>query len=90
MRNSRKHRVEKSASNLAISTGTGNVCIGSNCNIYSGNCIGSIVLGSRVNSSSPNVVNTANNQLYISPIITSFNISGLIPSTGSGGNYVRV
>jgi len=53
-----------------------------NCNVYSGNCIGSIVLGSRVNGSSPSVVNTADNQLYIAPSVTSFNISGLTPSTG--------
>jgi len=53
----------------AISTGTRNVCIGSNCNVYSGDCTGSIVLGSRVNSSSPNVVNTADKQLYIAQVL---------------------
>jgi len=71
------------AAGNSITSGTRNLCIGSNCNVYSGVCTSSIVLGSRVNASSPNVVNTANNQLYIAPSITSFNISGLTASTGS-------
>jgi len=73
----------RAAAGRPLSTGTGSICIGCNCNIYSGNCTCSIALGSRANSSLPNVFDTVDNQLYIAPTITSFNISGLTPSTGS-------
>jgi len=73
-----------SAAGYGITTGTRNVFIGSNCESYGATCTGAICLSSRVNESADHVTNTADYQLYITPMVTSFNISGLAPLTGTG------
>jgi len=74
----------------SLSTGTGNVFIGSNTGAYASDCTGAIVLGSRLNSTTaPNVSNTADNQLYIAPHVTSFNFSGLAAGTDSTGTILE-
>jgi len=65
----------------SLTTGTNNICIGTSSNVYSDACSKAIILGA-------SATNTASNQLYISPSVTSFNISGLAASTGSGAGTI--
>jgi len=65
------------ASALALTMGYDNTVVGNNTNVYADYCSESIVLGAWC-------TNTASNQLYVSPSITLFNISGLITSMGTG------
>jgi len=65
----------------SLTTGSNNVCIGTSSNVYSDACSGAIILGA-------SATNTASDQLYISPTITSFNISGLAASTGTGAGTI--
>jgi len=66
------------ATALSLVTGNDDTIVGNNTEVFSSDCSESIVLGARC-------TNTASNQLYISPSITNFNISGLAPSTDSTG-----
>jgi hypothetical protein len=68
----------------SLTVGNCNVCIGSHCGVYSDDCSNAIVLGSRDTPSSAAFTNTASNQLYIAPAVTSFNFPSLAASTGSG------
>jgi len=77
-----------SAAGYSITIGTRNVFIGSNCEPYGAACTGAICIGSRVNESAAHVMNTSGYQLYIAPTITSFNISGLAASTGTGAGTI--
>jgi hypothetical protein len=71
-----------------LTTGNCNVCIGSHCGVYSDDCTNAIVLGSRSSPSSTPYTNTASNQLYIAPAVTSFNFPSLAASTGTGAGTI--